>query len=32
MVKCALCGMDAAEVCLPDTAEFEKLDCASPII
>jgi hypothetical protein len=32
MPKCLLCGMDAADVCLPDNTEFEKLDCASPII
>jgi hypothetical protein len=32
MPKCALCGMQASEVCLPDNTEFEKLDRASPII
>ena len=27
MVKCALCGIEGAEVCLPDDVEFETMDC-----
>jgi hypothetical protein len=27
MQKCALCGVVQDEVCIPDDAEFEKIDC-----
>jgi hypothetical protein len=26
-MKCALCGMTADDVCLPDSTEYHKLDC-----